>query len=292
MSLGTRIFFSSRCLEYGSQYHPENSARIEEAYGILRDHGYGFTEPEPAEEYALLKVHSKKYVDGLKDGEVKDLDTPNYEGIYEYGRIAAGGAIAASESNGFSLMRPPGHHVGKNGSALGASTRGFCYLNNIAVAVRHLGKSTLILDIDGHHGNGTQEIFQNKHGVIYVSLHRSYIYPGTGDRSTGNCLNYPISGDCGQEIYLQTLDEALSEAGKNDFERVAVSAGFDSHSGDLASLGLINESYYEIGRRIASLERPTFFVLEAGYSGRQLGSDIVSFLRGFELIKDARANIS
>jgi acetoin utilization deacetylase AcuC-like enzyme len=238
-------------------------------------------EPEPAEEDALLRVHGKGYLDELKDGEVEDPDTPAYEGIYEYARIAAGGAIAASESNGFSLMRPPGHHVGKNGSAFGASTRGFCYMNNIAIAVMHLGKSTLILDIDGHHGNGTQEIFLNNDGVVYVSLHRHYIYPGTGDRSKGNCYNYPLDGDCGQGVYLRTLDEALREAGKHDFECVAVSAGFDSHSGDLASLGLAEESYYEIGRRIASLGRPTFFVLEGGYSGRQLGSDIVSFLRGF-----------
>jgi acetoin utilization deacetylase AcuC-like enzyme len=281
MLLGTSIVFSGRCLEYGVQYHPDNSTRVEEAYGILREHGYEFTEPEPAEEDALLRVHGKKYIDALKDGAIEDPDTPNYEGIYEYARIAAGGAIAAAESNGFSLMRPPGHHVGKNGSALGASTRGFCYLNNIAIAVRHLRKSTLILDIDGHHGNGTQEIFLNTDDVVYVSLHRHYIYPGTGNRSTGNCLNYPINGDCGQEVYLRTLDEALHEAGKHDFECVAVSAGFDSHSGDLASLGLTEGSYYEIGRKIASLERPTFFVLEGGYSGKQLGIDIVSFLRGF-----------
>jgi len=281
MLLGTRIVFSRRCLEYGVQYHPENSARVAEAYDVLRDHGYGFTESEPAEEDALLRIHGKEYLEGLKDGEIEDPDTPDYEGIYEYARIAAGGAIAAAESNGFSLMRPPGHHVGKNGSALGASTRGFCYLNNIAIAVRHLGKSTLILDIDGHHGNGTQEIFLNKDGVVYVSLHRHYIYPGTGERSTANCFNYPLDGDCGQEVYLRTLDKALREAGKHNFECVAVSAGFDSHSGDLASLGLAEESYYEIGRRIASLERPSFFVLEGGYSGMHLGRDIVSLLKEF-----------
>jgi acetoin utilization deacetylase AcuC-like enzyme len=280
--VGTRIVFSRKCLEYGAQYHPENSARVEEAYGILRDHGYGFTEPEPAVEDAVSRVHSKKYLEGLIDGEIEDPDTPAYEGIYEYARIAAGGAITAAENNGFSLMRPPGHHVGRNGSALGALTRGFCYLNNIAIAVRHIGKSTLILDIDGHHGNGTQEIFLNDESVVYDSLHRHNIYPGTGDRSTGNCFNYPLNGNCGQEVYLRTLDEALREASKYDFEHVAVSAGFDSHSGDLASLGLTEESYYEIGRRIASLERPAFFVLEGGYSGKQLGRDIVSLLRGFE----------
>lgn len=281
MLLGTRIIFSRKCLEYGFKYHPENPARVEEAYDVLRDHGYGFTEPEPASEYAIFRVHSKEYLEGLKVGEIK-TDTPAYEGIYRYARIAAGGAISAAENKGFSLMRPPGHHVGKNGSALGASTRGFCYLNNIAIAVRQLGKPTLILDMDGHHGNGTQEIFLNDDSVVYASLHRRHIFPGTGDMSTGNCLNYPLNGDCGQGVYLKALDEALCEASKHDFECVAVSAGFDSHSGDLASLGLTVESYYEIGRRIASLDRPTFFVLEGGYSGRQLGRDIISFLRSFE----------
>jgi len=281
--VGTRIIFSRRCLEYGVPYHPENSVRIEEAYEVLRDCGYEFMEPEPAEEDTLLRVHSKEYLEGLKVGRIEDPDTPAYEGIYEYARTAAGGAIVAAENNGFSLMRPPGHHTGRNGPALGASTRGFCYLNNIAIAVRHLGKPTLILDIDGHHGNGTQEIFHNDDGIVYVSLHRQFIYPGTGKRSTGNNLNYPLIGDCGQEIYLRTLDEALREANKHDFEYVAVSAGFDSHSGDLASLGLTEETYYEIGERIASLERPTFFVLEGGYSGKQLGADIVSLLRGFKI---------
>jgi len=280
--VGTRIIFSKKCLEYRVQAYPENSARAEEAYEILRDYGYEFTEPEPAEEDDLLRVHTREYLEGLKDGKIEDPDTPAYEGIYEYARIAVGGAITAAEKNGFSLMRPPGHHAGKNGSALGASTRGFCYLNNIAVAVRHLGKSALILDIDGHHGNGTQEIFLNDDSVVYTSLYRHHLYPGTGNKSTGNCLNYPLKGNCGQEVYLRTLDKALNEVKKYDFECVAVSAGFDSHSGDLASLGLTEESYNEIGKRIASLKRPTFFVLEGGYSGKQLGRDVVSFLRGFE----------
>jgi acetoin utilization deacetylase AcuC-like enzyme len=278
----TRIIFSKKCLEYGVQGHPENSTRVEEAYEILGEYGYEFTEPEPAEEDAVLRVHTREYIEGLKDGKIEDLDTPAYEGIYDYARIAVSGAITAAEKNGFSLMRPPGHHVGKMGSALGASTRGFCYLNNIAIAVRHLGKSTLILDIDGHHGNGTQEIFLNDDRVVYASLHRHHLYPGTGNVSKGNCLNYPLTGDCGPEVYLRTLHEALNEAMKYDFECVAVSAGFDSHSGDLASLGLTEESYNEIGKKIASLDRPTFFVLEGGYSGWQLGRDIISLLGGFK----------
>ena len=276
----TKIIFSKKCLEYRIHEYPENSIRVEKARDLLRSHGYEFTEPKPVNENDLIKAHSEEYLDDLRKGIIWDPDTPAYVGIYEYAKLAVGGAITAAESNGFSLMRPPGHHVGKNGSALGTLTRGFCYLNNIAIAVRHLGKPALILDIDGHHGNGTQEIFQGDNSVIYVSLHRHHIYPGTGDRSRGNCINYPLRGECGQELYLRTLDKALNEVKKFSFEQIAVSAGFDSHSGDLASLDLSEESYSEIGRRIASLNRPTFFVLEGGYSNR-LGGDIISLLRGF-----------
>ena len=84
----------------------------------------------------------------------------------------------AARVNGFSLMRPPGHHAGRSGRALGASSLGFCYFNNLAIAVRSLDKRSLILDIDGHHGNGTQEIFLGDEKVTYVSLHRSPQYPG------------------------------------------------------------------------------------------------------------------
>lgn len=280
--MNTTIIFSQKCLEYRFSGYKENSSRIEKAFEIIKNHGYEFTEPKPADEKDLVSVHTEEYLKKLKDGIIEDSDTPAYEGIYNYARIAAGGAITAAEINGFSLMRPPGHHAGKNGSALGASTRGFCYLNNVAIAVRHIGKPSLILDIDGHHGNGTEEIFIGDDSVVYASLHRHNFYPGTGSKSTGNCFNYPLNCDCGQKVYLSTLDKALDEVKKYSFERVAVSAGFDTHSGDLASLGLTEESYSEIGRRIAMLNRPTFFVLEGGYSGEELGKDIISLLKGFK----------
>ena len=128
----------------------------------------------------LLTVHDADYLWKLKKGLVEDADTPAYSNIFEYASLSVGGALLASQIGGFSLMRPPGHHVGRNGAALGVYTRGFCYLNNIAIAVKKLGKKTLILDIDGHHGNGTQEIFQGDDKVTYVSLHQSPNYPGTG----------------------------------------------------------------------------------------------------------------
>jgi acetoin utilization deacetylase AcuC-like enzyme len=180
-------------------------------------------------------------------------------------------------------MRPPGHHAGRFGAALGVYTRGFCYLNNIAIAVKALNKETLILDVDGHHGNGTQEVFQGDPKVVYVSLHRHPHYPGTGVRSEGNCLNFPLPADVGEKRYLETLDKALSmirDVGR--FGVVAVSAGFDTYRGDLASLGLTENSYREIGRRIAGLGKPTFFVLEGGYMGEKVGKGVDQLLKGYE----------
>jgi len=275
-----KIVFSEKCLAYGS-WHVEGPARVRKAYEILKERGYEFLEPEPASEEDLLRVHDDEYVWMLKKGLIEDGDTPAYENIFEYAKLSAGGAILAAEVKGFSIMRPPGHHAGRNGAALGANTRGFCYLNNIAIAVRHLGKPTLILDIDGHHGNGTQEIFYGDDRVMYVSLHRHPHYPGTGAVSEANCLNFPLWGDCGDEAYLETLDGALGMVDVGRFEVVAVSAGFDTHIGDLASLGLTEKGYREIGKRIAALKKPTFFVLEGGYVGEQIGKDIDELLKGF-----------
>jgi acetoin utilization deacetylase AcuC-like enzyme len=277
----TKILFSEKCLGYGT-WHIEGPLRVKKAQEILSAKGYMFADPKPADEEDLLKVHDAEYIWNLKKGLVEDTDTPAYDNIYEFARLSAGAAISAAKINGFSLMRPPGHHTGTNGSALGVYTRGFCYLNNIAIAVKNLDKSTLILDIDGHHGNGTQEIFQDDQKVSYVSLHRTSIYPGTGATSEGNCSNYPLPGDCGEQRYLETLDKALGKVDLGKVEVVAVSAGFDTYKGDLASLGLTEKSYWQIGRRIALLGKPAFFVLEGGYVGEKNGYCIDELLRGFE----------
>jgi len=277
----TKIIFSEKCLGYGS-WHIEGPERVRKAHEVLKEKGYEFLTPEPASEEDLLKAHDVDYVWNLKKGLVEDPDTPAYDNIYEFARLSAGGAILAAKVGGFSIMRPPGHHCGKNGAALGAYTRGFCYLNNIAIAVKHLDKPTLILDIDGHHGNGTQEIFQGESKVMYVSLHRHPHYPGTGNISEGNVLNFPLWADCGDEAYLETLDKALSQVDVDVFEVVAVSAGFDTHVGDLASLGLTEKGYREIGKRIAGLGKHTFFVLEGGYQGENIGNDINQLLKAYE----------
>ncbi|MCR4405034.1 MAG: histone deacetylase [Candidatus Acetothermia bacterium] len=273
-----KIVYSERCLEFAEPGHPESPERVCRAAEYLRGR-YEFVEPEPASEEDLLLVHTPKLVASVKSLSFFDYDSPAYPGIYDYARLAAGGALRASEVRGFSLMRPPGHHAGRD--FLG----GFCYFNNIAVAVRRSGRKTLILDIDGHHGNGTEDIFLGDPQVVYVSLHRAPLYPGTGLSSVGNCLNFPLPARCGDAIYLGTLDDALHEALSRDFrpEQVALSVGLDGYREDpLASLGLSTEAYREIGKRIGSLGRPVFAVLEGGYVPEALGPNIEALIQGLE----------
>ncbi|TET62724.1 hypothetical protein E3J49_07460, partial [Candidatus Bathyarchaeota archaeon] len=118
--------------------------------------------------------------------------------------------------------------------------------------------------------------------VTYVGLHRYPHYPGTGYSSEANCMNFPLRADCGNEVYLKNLDEALSRVNMDQVEIIAVSAGFDAHAGDLASLGLTQTGFREIGKRITSLNKPTFFVLEGGYSGENNGKDIDALLNAFK----------
>jgi acetoin utilization deacetylase AcuC-like enzyme len=281
MAPKTPIVYSEKCLGYGS-WHVESPQRVKIAQEILAQKGYQFQTPQPATEDDLLLVHDMDYLWNLKKGLVDDPDTPAYDNIFEYARLSVGGAILASKINGFSLTRPPGHHAGRYGAALGASTRGFCYLNNIAVAVKIMDKKTLILDVDGHHGNGTQEIFAGDPNVVYVSVHRDPHYPGTGRTTEGNAVNFPLPADCGERMYFAALDQALGAVNPSEFEVLAVSVGFDMYMGDLASLGLYENSYYKIGKRIAALSLPTFFVLEGGYYGDKNGECTDQLLRGFE----------
>jgi len=278
--MDVKIVFSEECLAYGSPYHPENPLRVKLAYEYLKDR-YEFVEAKPADEADLLLVHEPDYVEMIKRGDFHDPDTPAYEGIYEYARLSAGGAIIAAEEHAFSLMRPPGHHAGRRGLALGAPTLGFCYFNNIAIAVEKSGKKTMIVDIDTHHGNGTQEIFQGREDVVYISLHTWGIYPGTGYRSEGNCYNYPLPPGTDDKLYLKTLKKALEAVDASEFELVAVSAGFDTLKGDLGGMRLTVSCYREIGKLIASLGLPVFAVLEGGYTSK-LGECIDNFITGLE----------
>lgn len=268
------IIFSERCLEYHAVGHPEGPARVRMLQHYLARLGYAFVEPTPVSDDALLAVHTAEHLQRVGRGDFHDPDCPAYPNVDFYARLAAGGAILAQQRRGFSILRPPGHHAGRD--FLG----GFCYYNNIAVAVRRSGKRTLIVDIDGHHGNGTEAIFYGDPNVTYVSLHRIYNYPGTGHASRGNCLNYPLPPRCGKELYLDTLEQALAAAG-SDYEQLAISAGFDTYREDLlASLGLEIEAYYDIGYVLGGRKLPTFAVLEGGYVPEAMGPAAAALLQG------------
>ena len=279
-----KVVFSERCLEYAWPGHVERPERMSDGLELLKEN-HSFLEPESASEQDLLCVHSEEHVNRVKNarpGSVFDADTPVNDNIYDYGLLSVGATLLAAKENSFSYMRPPGHHAGIHGPALGTATLGFCYFNNIAIAVKKLNLQTLILDIDGHHGNGTQEIFQGDPKVTFVSLHRHPAYPWTGFVSKDNCLNFPLPYSTGEALYLKTLRNALCQVDLENIDVVAVSAGFDTHEGDLVSLGLTSGSYREIGRIIGALNKPVFGTLEGGYIGEYVGADTHAFIQGIE----------
>jgi acetoin utilization deacetylase AcuC-like enzyme len=277
-----KILFSPACLEYREPGHPESPDRVGLVHDFLK-YRFEFVEPEPCPESDILLAHSGELLEKVKTGSFHDPDTPNLQSIYNYALLSAGSAIKAAElalsgERSFSLMRPPGHHAGRD--FLG----GFCYFNNIAVAVsKNLKKvnRAVVIDFDCHHGNGSQDIFLGNEKVFYISLHQSPLYPGTGLASEKNCLNYPLPAGTGEKEYMEIFKEALSKAKKFAPGLVAVSAGFDTYRQDpLTGLELEKKSYRKIGELIAGLESPSFAVLEGGYS-RDMPQCVYEFLRGY-----------
>ncbi|MGC9309197.1 MAG: histone deacetylase family protein [Candidatus Nanoarchaeia archaeon] len=276
-----KIVYSSKCLEYGKE-HIESPDRVESCYNLLKDK-YEFVKSVKIKERDILKVHSKSYLQKLRDGKFQVEDTPAYSNIYEYARLSAGGAVKAMKlalkgENSFSLMRPPGHHAGNH-------IWGFCYLNNIAIAVKkaleHVEKIGII-DIDCHHGNGTQEIFLGDDRIRYLSLHNFPFFPGTGEAHVGNCYNYPLSFGVGEKEYLEYFKKGLEEIRKFNPDVIAVSAGFDTYNKDpLGNMGLEVESYEKIGKMIKDLGKPVFSILEGGYS-EDIDRCVRAYLKGLD----------
>ncbi len=279
-----KIFYSGSCLKYFSQGHPESPKRVNSTHRFLQDKGYSFTEPSPCSEDDILLAHTPELLETVKQGGFYDLDTPALPNIFEHARLSAGSAIDAAMScldgeKTFSLMRPPGHHATKE------SLGGFCYFNSIAIAALKAGEKAgrvAVIDFDCHHGNGTEDIMLGRNGFFYSSLHQSPLYPGTGQRSMENCSNFPISADTSPDEYLYIFETALNEVKFFKPDLIAVSAGFDSYVNDpITNLSLEEETYRLIGQMIAGLNKPTFSVLEGGYS-KQLAECVYQYLTGLE----------
>jgi acetoin utilization deacetylase AcuC-like enzyme len=211
--------------------------------------------------------------------------------------LVIGGAAAA-----YGLCRPPGHHAAR--SMYG----GYCFFNNAAIAaeaiVRATGERVAILDVDYHHGNGTQQIFWRRGDVRYVSIHadpeREYPFflgradeIGEGD-GAGENLNIPLPAGASNEEYLVALDRALEAIAAVPGSVIVVSLGFDTYGLDpLGDFALTTEVYHEIGRRTAALGRRLVILQEGGYHRPSLGENARAWLRGAEGRKfDAQSSAS
>jgi len=283
LNLNMKIFFSEKCLNYSQIGHPESPARVHSTYNFLKDNGFEFIEPKPCSDADILLAHTPALIDSVRKENFFDPDTPSFPGIFDIAKLSAGSAVGAAElclngEKAFSLMRPPGHHATRNG--LG----GFCYFNNIAVASLKIKKDAVriaVIDFDCHHGNGTEDILLGRKDFLYLSLHQSPLYPGTGLASRDNCINYPLRPDTSSEEYLSAFQEGLKQVEKFNPDLLAVSAGFDSYRLDpITNLSLEKETYREIGGMLSRIKRPSFAVLEGGYS-RDLAECVHMFLTGF-----------
>lgn len=277
-----KIIFSKKCLEYGEPGHPESPQRVELTHKHLKECGYESLQPNLAKDEDILSVHTEGLLRTVKSGQIFDIDTPSLPHIFDYAKLSVGSAIDAAESalkgeNAFSLMRPPGHHATKN------SVGGFCYFNNIAIAVQKtLGSidRVAIIDIDCHHGNGTEHIFLGNQKVLYLSLHQSPLYPGTGLRSEKNCLNFPLLPGTDEKEYLEKLNQGLENVAEFDPVLIGISAGFDTYKGDpITNLNLEVGSYRKIAKLINEIKKPLFIVLEGGYS-KEMPECVYQFLLG------------
>ena len=281
-----RVFFDPATGGYGASGHPEAPFRCASSAQRLAASGHKLEKPIRAaspEDVGLL--HSTTHYKNVLSGDFFDADTPAYPNIAEIARISLSGALSAAESalggeSAFSLMRPPGHHAGKDRVA------GFCYFNNLALSCAHLLKTgkaqrLAILDIDVHHGDGTESLVLGRDSLRFCSLHQSPLYPGTGLESHANCENIPLSEGTGEAAYLKELEPALSRLLDFKPDVLAVSAGFDTYKEDpIAGLKLEKKTYARIGRLLASTKLKRFAVLEGGYA-EDLPALIEQFLDGF-----------
>jgi acetoin utilization deacetylase AcuC-like enzyme len=205
-----------------------------------------------------------------------------------YCALTGAAFLVEGERHIYALCRPPGHHAGVD------TCGGYCYFNNAAIAATSLkGRGKVaILDVDYHHGNGTQNIFYGTDQVLFISIHghpdRRYPYfwgfsdeTGVG-AGEGYNYNFPLPADVTDGMYLPVLQRALEIICDYGPEFLIISAGFDTYKGDpIGDFKLTTEFYGVMGREMAGLGTPTLILQEGGYNDEQLGENVVRFLQGW-----------
>jgi acetoin utilization deacetylase AcuC-like enzyme len=272
--------------------HPERVERFEVMQAVaseFRQQGLAVEEPRPATDAEIGRIHAAEYITLIREtaGRAVALDPDTFTSprTFEAARLAAGAVVSAVEhvlekgegTRAFALVRPPGHH------AEHARAMGFCFFNNIAIAAAHARARGLsrvaIVDLDVHHGNGTQWSFYDDPAVLFISSHQYPYYPGTGAASdigkgsgAGFTVNLPLSAgatDADYEVAYTRI--ALPVLRQFRPELVLVSAGFDAHMDDpLAGMRLTSDYFGRLMRAIASVADTTgqgrlVAVTEGGY---------------------------
>ncbi|HEY4245599.1 MAG TPA: histone deacetylase [Lacunisphaera sp.] len=265
------LFHDPSCVEYGSHLRPEQPARITRSVAHLKPAHPDWTwrKAGMASETSLLVAHTPELLDRLQYAPDIDDDTPWFPDIYAHARRSVGAALAAAAAalageQAFSLMRPPGHHCTRT------QAMGFCYLNQIAIAALHVlqnGLRVAVWDFDAHHGNGTEDILEGRPNVLFVSVHQSPGYPGTGIRSTANCKNFPAAPHSSRSAHRETLAKSWETVIEFKPDLVLVSAGFDAYVDDpITQMTLERADFTELGRWLRESSLPVAAILEGGYS--------------------------
>ncbi|WP_268798801.1 histone deacetylase family protein [Pseudomonas huanghezhanensis] len=205
--------------------------------------------------------------------------------------LSAQDAIQNGARSAFALCRPPGHHAASD--LMG----GYCYLNNAAIAAQAFidrgHKKVAILDVDYHHGNGTQSIFYARSDVLFASIHGDPaaefpFFLGYADETgegagEGFNFNYPLAAGTGWDQWSAALEQACAEIERYDADVLVVSLGVDTFKDDpISQFKLDSPDYLRMGQRIARLGKPTLFVMEGGYAVEEIGINAVNVLEGFE----------
>jgi acetoin utilization deacetylase AcuC-like enzyme len=309
----TAIVYTPRYLEHNpGPRHPENAKRLKvimealKSSRIINNEKCKLFEPDTAREEDVELVHHPDYIKLVQrvsssGGGLLDLgDTEVSPESYEVALYAVGGGLKAVDlvlakktENAFAFVRPPGHHAGP------FTASGFCIFNNIAIATTYLLRGfnferVLILDVDAHHGNGTQEIFYDTDKVLFISLHQDPRgFPGTGfvdeigeKDGLGYTVNFPFPFRTGDEPYEKAFAEVVTpivQQYKPQF--ILVSAGFDGHFSDtVASLALTVKGYMKTFQRIIEYSRlcegKLAVLLEGGYNLNIIGKLAVGAVSG------------